>query len=108
MWGVWADDALQLSIGSPVVARQLSADPRVTVHLDSGTDVVVVEALADGGPDSDEDRIIAAYDAKYDWHYAVDEYGPLTRVAPVMVMAWRSAGWAGREGFRQAGRWRFT
>src|SRR6476469_4063843 len=57
-WGVWADDALPLSIGSPVMARQVSADPRVTVHLDSGTDVVVVEALASGGPGGDEDRLI--------------------------------------------------
>jgi hypothetical protein len=107
VWGVWIDDALWLSIGSPVVARQLTVDPAVTVHLDSGTDVVVVEAVATDRPGTDVAPIVAAYDAKYDWHYTIDDYGPLTRLEPSTVVAWRSAGWAGRDGFRQVGRWRF-
>jgi hypothetical protein len=28
-------------------------------------------------------------------------------VAPLKVVAWRSAGWAGREGFQHTGKWRF-
>lgn len=48
-----------------------------------------------------------AYNEKYDWNYSTDEYGPLTTIAPATVLAWRSAGWAGREGFQQTGRWRF-
>jgi Pyridoxamine 5'-phosphate oxidase len=105
VWGVWLDNALQLSVGSPVVARQLAADPTVTVHLDSGTDVVVVEGNASLLPDDTADRALEAYNAKYDWDYSVAEYGPLTTVSPTTVMAWRSAGWAGRDGFQQAGRW---
>lgn len=106
VWGVWLDHQLLLSIGSAVVARQLVDDPTTTVHLDSGTDVVIVEGLVEGesvAPDA-----VAAYDQKYDWSYTVDEYGPLTVVAPTVVLAWRSAGWAGRDGFQTAGRWRFT
>lgn len=105
VWGVWDDEALHLSIGSPVLGWALERDPTVTVHLDSGVDVVVVEgrvAGTTGAPD-----LIEAYDAKYDWTYTVDEYGPLTTVQPAKVVAWRSAGWAGREGFQQTGRWRF-
>lgn len=50
---------------------------------------------------------VARYERKYDSSYEVDKYGPLTRVAPETVLAWRTAGWAGRESFQQTGRWRF-
>jgi hypothetical protein len=107
VWGIWADASLVLSIGSPVVAASVEANPECTVHLDSGTDVVVVEGIARrmGEPDA---ALIAAYDRKYDWQYSYDEYGPFTRVAPTIVRAWRSAGWAGRDGFQSVGRWRFS
>ena len=107
VWCVWADDVLHLSIGSPVLTRAVFGDPRVTVHLDSGTDVVIVEGTATVEPDPPA-AVVAAYDAKYEWSYSVGEYGPMTRVDPVAVLAWRSAGWAGRDGFSQVGRWRFT
>ncbi len=107
VWGVWVDDALHLSVGSQVVTRQLVANPTVTVHLDSGTDVVVVEGLATVPADQTAGPVLEAYNAKYDWDYDVAEYGPLTTVSPTTVMAWRSGGWAGRDGFEQAGRWRF-
>lgn len=106
VWGVWHADMLHLSVGSPVVARNLGVDPTVTVHLGSGTDVVIVEGVVAGsGGDA---AVLRQYDEKYDWRYDVDEYGPLTAVAPVTVLAWHSAGWAGRDGFRASGRWRFT
>jgi len=104
VWGVWHQDRLWLSIGSPTILRELEEDPTVTVHLDSGTDVVIVEGRATGS--SIEAPVIARYDAKYDWQYDVDEYGRLTVVAPSTVMAWRSADWAGRGGFQSTGRWR--
>ena len=46
------------------------------------------------------------YNVKYDWCYSVEEYGPLITIVPSTVIAWRSAEWAGRGGFQQAGRWR--
>ncbi len=89
-----------------MVARQLDVDPVATVHLESGTDVVIVECRRiDSGNDSDALRL---YNAKYDWNYAVDEYGPLTVLQPTIFMAWRSGGAAGRDGFQAAGRWRPT
>jgi hypothetical protein len=107
VWGVWADDQLHLSVGSPVVGRELAADPHVTVHLDSGVDLVIVEGLASVESDADTLANVDAYDAKYDWDYDLAQYGPFTRIAPVAVMAWRATGPAGREGFSHAGRWRF-
>ncbi|MGZ4711264.1 MAG: hypothetical protein ACXWBN_21180 [Acidimicrobiales bacterium] len=107
VWGVWADDQLHLSLGSPVVRRQVAADPHVTVHLDSGVDVVVVEGLASVESDAETRTSVAAYDAKYDWVYDLDQYGPFTRVEPDAILAWRAAGPAGRDGFTQVGRWIF-
>jgi hypothetical protein len=107
VWGVWADNGLELSIGSPVLAVGVETNPRCTVHLDSGTDVVVVEGIAQRGSEPPTE-LVAAYDAKYDWQYTYEEYGPFTRINPTLVRAWRSAGWAGREGFQSVGRWRFA
>lgn len=103
VWGVWHDGQLLLSIGSPVIARQLDADPVATVHLQSGTDVVIVECRRIGSC-ADPD-VLSVYDAKYEWNYTVDEYGPLTVLQPTMILAWRSGGVAGRAGFQAAGRW---
>jgi hypothetical protein len=105
VWGVWREPTLWLSIGSPALRAALGGEPRVAVHLESGTDVVVLEGRV-RGPSLDEGAI-DAYDRKYDWSYDVAQYGPLTVVAPTRILAWQAAGWAGREGFRRAGRWEF-
>ncbi len=47
---------------------------------------------------SDADAM-AEYNRKYDTSYEVGRYGPLTAVAPQTVLAWRTAGWAGRGEF---------
>ena len=105
VWGIWANERLHLSIGSPVVARLLQQDPGLTVHLASSTDVVVVEGTVVGLVD--DTAVLRAYNDKYESNYTIEEYGPLTGVAPTSVLAWRAEGWAGRDGFREAGRWRF-
>jgi hypothetical protein len=107
VWGVWLDDRLHLSLGSPVLNRHVGRQPGVTVHLDSGTDVVIVEGLAIRSSRDESLEAKAAYDAKYDWDYDLDQYGPFTRVEPDAILAWRAIGPAGRDGFAQAGRWRF-
>jgi len=106
VWGVWNDRKLFLSIGSPTITRELVDDPTMTVHLDSGTDVVIVEGKVSGT--CIEPAVFALYDAKYEWTYTIDEYGPLTMVAPSIVIAWRSADWAGRGGIGSAGRFRLS
>jgi hypothetical protein len=106
VWGVWRHDRLNLSIGTPANSRSLAADPSVTVHLDSGTDVVIVEGTVQGS--TEDAAVVADYDSKYDYRYDLATYGALTVVRPMRVLAWRSAGWAGREGFRQTGRWSFA
>jgi hypothetical protein len=86
--------------------RALAVDARVTVHLESGTDVVIMEGRSESP--CDDDRVIAAYDQKYDWSYDIAEYGPLTAIAPLTVLAWQVAGWRGGESFQRSGRWEFA
>jgi hypothetical protein len=104
VWGVWHDDRLHLSLGSRVLGRAAQPDTLVSVHLDSGTDVVILEGTVTG-PTIDT-HLIVAYNAKYDYSYDVNGLGPLTTITPDTAMAWRSAGWAGRDGFQHVGRWR--
>ena len=105
VWGVWHEERLYLSIGTPTTLHALAHNPVVTVHLDSGTDVVIVEGRVGG--QASEGGPVAAYNKKYDWSYEAEKYGPLQCVEPAVVLAWRAAGWAGRESFQQTGRWRF-
>lgn len=106
VWGVWQSGQLFLSIGTPVTREALAVDPKVTVHLESGTEVVIVEGRATGP--SDDAEILERYDEKYDWSYDLSQYGALTRISPETVLAWRTAGWAGRDSFQQSGRWDFS
>jgi hypothetical protein len=103
VWGAWRSSKLYLSIGTPVTVRTLSTDPVVTVHLDSGTDVVIVEGRYTGTV-TDAD-VIAEYDRKYDWSYEAAPSGRLTCVVPQAIVGWRRAGWGGGGSFQETGRW---
>ena len=105
VWGIWSADALHLSVGSPLIRQQLQPGRAVTVHLPSGTDVVIVEGVVEGSTSAVE--FIRPYDRKYDWTYDIDQYGPLTSIAATTVTAWRASGPAGRDGFVASGSWRF-
>jgi hypothetical protein len=107
VWGVWHRGSVSLSIGSPVIRAQLAADPRATVHLPSGSDVVVVEGNC-ANYASTPDDVLDAYQAKYGRGYDVTEFGQLSQLAPSTVIAWRVAGWAGQGGFQERGKWTFT
>ena len=105
VWGVWSDNTLNLSVGSAVLRREMEANEHVSVHLGSDTDVVIVEGAVEGH--TTDTALLAPYNAKYTWDYDYAEYGPFTVVKPNLVIAWRSAGWAGNGGFRHTGRWTF-
>lgn len=105
VWGVWRDQRVFLSIGSPRVNAAIRPGSPVTVHLGGDVDVVIVEGRVVGP--SDDAGVLAEYDEKYDWEYSLDVYGPFIVVAPANVLAWRSEGFAGRDGFGATGKWRF-
>ena len=45
VWGVWLADGFWFSTGS-LARHNLATNPQITVHLDSGTEVVIVEGVA--------------------------------------------------------------
>jgi hypothetical protein len=70
VWGVWVDGALYFD-GIPTAhwARNIAANPTVSMHLESGDDVVVLEGVAEDVEQVEDahlaNRIVGAWDAKY-------------------------------------------
>jgi hypothetical protein len=99
-WAVWLDDALYFD-GSPATrrGRNLARNPAISVHLESGDQVVILEgqALEAGKPDlSFAERLAAAFEAKYaashDYHPSPDTWdnGGLWVVRPSVAFGWTS------------------
>ena len=91
VWALWMADRLCFSTdpeGSK--GRNIARDPRVSVHLDSGDEVVIVEGVAESLPRELADSIPAAYHSKYEWEVAVGDSGWYA-VAPVRAYAWTEA-----------------
>lgn len=68
IWGVWVEGALYFD-GHPATrwARNVAVNPAISVHLESGDDVVILEGTMEDVV-TDEDvgkRIVAAWDKKY-------------------------------------------
>jgi nitroimidazol reductase NimA-like FMN-containing flavoprotein (pyridoxamine 5'-phosphate oxidase superfamily) len=97
VWGVWLDYTLYFG-GSPNTrrGRDLAANPAVVVHLESGSDVVILEGEAHElhAPDRAlATRVAAAYAAKYatlGYEPSPDAWddGGLYAVRPRVAFAW--------------------
>lgn len=98
-WGVWLDDRFWYD-GSPETlhVRNLAANPECVLHLESGTEVTIVEGTSImSDPISGElgDRLAAEYARKYGPTYtpSPDQWsgefaGGMRVMAPRKVMAW--------------------
>lgn len=110
VWGVVVDGTLCF-YGEPstVRSRNLARDPRLVLHLESGSSVLVLhgEARVRGGAGEDP-AVVAAYAAKYtdpaDAEYLPDAPGMagslLFVVEPTQALAWEltsSADWENRR-----------
>jgi pyridoxine/pyridoxamine 5'-phosphate oxidase len=73
VWAVWIADRLCFSTdpASPK-GRNLARDPRVTLHLESGDEVVILEGVAERLPDELAAPVQEAYVSKYAWEVTVD------------------------------------
>lgn len=106
VWGVVTGETLYLySERSTVKARNIAADPRVVVHLESGEDVMIVRGAAeDLGAPSLVPSVVAALAAKYtspqDQQYlpgADPDFDVVYAIRPQSAMAWRLDDYAGSQ-----------
>lgn len=69
VWGAWIDGALYFGVG-PRSSRNISANPQVSIHLESGDQVVIVEGrieqLTNVDPALSRD-LDETFAMKYDW-----------------------------------------
>jgi hypothetical protein len=110
VWGVWLADGFWFSTGS-LARHNLVANPQITLHLESGDQVVIVEGVAAAVTGTHRlQGFLAAYNPKYDWDVtATDDQvtdsagaaGPAFRVRPRVVFGWDAD-------MRAPTRWSFT
>ena len=106
VWGAVAGQTLYLySERSTVKARNIAADPRVVVHLESGDDVVIVRGTAEElGVPAQVPEVVAALAAKYtapgDRQYLPDAdpgFDVVYAIRPRSAMVWRLADYAASQ-----------
>lgn len=105
VWGVWFEGVLYFGTGETSRKGQnLRANPALSVHLESGDEVVIVEGTVEAVTDLDVLRpMTGAYGAKYPYQPDPEEPGQLWyAVRPTLIMAWREADFP-----NTATRWRF-
>ena len=112
VWGVWLDTAFYFSTGS-LAAQNLAAHPAITVHLESGNEVVIVEGVAETvGDFSLVERVVSFYNEKYNWDVDPKQLpGPFYAVRPQVAFGWLSdeSGLDRGSAFHAtATRWRFA
>jgi hypothetical protein len=99
-WAVWLDQVLYFD-GSPETRRMrnLARNPAISVHLESGDNVVILEGEAHeaGRPDAAlARRLVDAFEAKYgashDYHPSLDTWneGGLWSMRPRLAFGWTS------------------
>jgi len=98
-WAVWLDETLYFE-GSPETrrARNLATNPALSVHLESGDEVVILEGVSEvaGVPERPlAERLAAAFTAKYaashDYRPAADQWdkGGLWMLRPRVAFGWK-------------------
>ncbi len=89
VWGVWLDTAFYFSTGS-LAAQNLAARPAITVHLESGNEVVIIEGVAETvGDFSLVERVVSLYNEKYNWDVDPKQLpGPFYAVRPRVAFGW--------------------
>ena len=106
VWGVWVDGALYFDdIPTALWARNMAGYPAIAVHLESGTDVVVIEGLGEdvAAVTNQELRsqIVQRWNDKYGRLAPTPAADGIYRLRPRAARAWTRFP-------DDATRWRFT
>ncbi|MCK9495554.1 MAG: pyridoxamine 5'-phosphate oxidase family protein [Dehalococcoidia bacterium] len=105
VWGVWSDGLWFSTGANAVTGRNLARDPRVSVHLESGDDVVILEGSVDAMSIGDiPQEATRAYEQKYDFDPTGDEApdGTWYRLVPSLAHTWLEDDFV-----NSVGRWEF-
>ncbi len=104
VWGLWLDGALWFGSGSgSVTARNLARNPRLSMHLESGDNVVILEGVAAAVTSgSAPGAVLSRYAQKYDMAEEEMAEGDWYRFAPSVAFTWTE-----RDFLRTATRWRW-
>jgi Pyridoxamine 5'-phosphate oxidase len=90
VWGLWHDGAFYFSTSPDSrKARNLAANPALTVHLESGDEVVILEGAVEY--ESDEEllqRLGEDYSRKYELDVSFAGGRPLMALRPRVAYAW--------------------
>ncbi len=109
VWGVWLDDRFVFST-SPASrkARNLMSNPEVTVHLEDGDAVVIIEGRAAEVRDPiGLSAFLTAYNPKYRWDFTLEQVARgVFDVHPARAFAW--LGSEGESFGGSATRWSFV
>jgi nitroimidazol reductase NimA-like FMN-containing flavoprotein (pyridoxamine 5'-phosphate oxidase superfamily) len=97
VWGVWLDRAFFFGSGSSSAkSKNLTANPEIVVHLESGDETVIVEGRAEPVNDDELTRSVdAVYGPKYDWKPDEGDSTPWWTVRPRREYAWTERGYPG-------------
>ena len=94
VWGIWMDDALLFSTDpASVTGRNLTSNPAVSIHLESGDEA----AILDGAVEREQDRELLErfaddYQAKYDFRPNTESAStPIYALRPRTVLSWTEA-----------------
>jgi hypothetical protein len=111
VWGVWWNQAFYFSTGS-LAAETLTTNAQITLHLESGSEVVLLEGVAEAVSDTTVvRRVVELYNAKYHWDADPENLpGPFYAVRARVAFGWVSdpSGLDSGAAFHgTATRWRF-
>jgi Pyridoxamine 5'-phosphate oxidase len=111
VWGVWFDNAFYFSTGS-LAASNLVTRPAITVHLESGSEVVIIEGVAETVNDATlVEQVVSLYNQKYNWNLDPRNVpDPFYVVRPQVAFGWHfdeSELNPDSSGLGTATRWRF-
>jgi hypothetical protein len=89
VWGIWLDNTFYFSTGS-LAERNLTTNQAITIHLEGGSEVVIIEGVA--APVSDTalvERVVSLYNQKYNWNLDPHNLpGPFYAVYPQVAFGW--------------------
>jgi hypothetical protein len=89
VWGIWFDNTLYFSTGS-LAAQNLATQSAITVHLESGNEVVIIEGVAQQVNNASLlEQVVSLYNQKYHWNLDPQHLaGPFYAVQPQVAFGW--------------------